>query len=195
MIYTPRKEMTLTVNSSIITKSLLNFLRQIVLLTERTKIFYKNALDLRAKKYTKNYQGQLIKLGVETFTRDQNCIYHYPYKAANRLLIEGQLMERIIRSNAVATLSQRRSLEMKFYDFYFYYYLDFQMVSTYSSLVAAITMNLPKINILVCLLPQPLIFLCLFFKFAAKTLMNSFLAKLKRLRQLLKISEVFLHTC
>ncbi len=32
-------------------------------------------------------------------------------------------MERIFRSNAVATSSQGRTLHMKIYDFYFYYYL------------------------------------------------------------------------
>jgi hypothetical protein len=68
---------------------------------------------------------------------------------------------------------------MKFYHFYFYYYFAFPLVSISSRLVTSITMNLPKINILVCLLPQPFIFLLLVFQSEAQTLLNCVPAKLK----------------
>ncbi|WP_272075634.1 hypothetical protein [Nodularia sphaerocarpa] len=104
-------------------------------------------------------------------------------------------MEKIIRSNAVVTSSQGRSLEMIRYDFYFYYYLASQMVSTYSSLVATIKMNLPTISILVCLLPQTVIFWLLVLQSEAKTLFNCFPAKRKKVRQLLRTSEMSGFSC
>ncbi len=69
---------------------------------------------------------------------------------------------------------------MKLYDFYFYSYLASQVMSTDSSLVAPIKTNLLKINILVCLWPQPLIFWLLVFKSEAKTLLNFVSVQLNR---------------
>ncbi|MCC2693559.1 hypothetical protein IQ240_13325 [Nodularia sp. LEGE 04288] len=84
---------------------------------------------------------------------------------------------------------------MKLDDFYFYYYLPSPMVSTYSSFAASITMNLPEINLLVCLSLQPLIFLLLVFQSETKTLLNSLLAKLKGLTQRLRTSQMSGCTC
>ncbi|GAX35596.1 hypothetical protein NIES3585_16130 [Nodularia sp. NIES-3585] len=79
---------------------------------------------------------------------------------------------------------------MELYDFYFYYYLASRMVSSNSSLVAIKKLNLPKINILVYLLPRFLV-----FNSEAKTLLNSISAKRKGLIQPLRISETSVYTC
>jgi hypothetical protein len=79
---------------------------------------------------------------------------------------------------------------MKLYDFYFYYYLAPKMVSTYSSLVTASPDNLPEINILVYLLPQPLIFLLLVFQSQTKTHLKCIPAVLKGIRQPLRNSKI-----